>query len=98
MLAFPCRMLAPSRYLIILETIRFCSCPTSSRQGIWARKCVTSNPGDTIAIWGCGPVGQFAMRSAFLLGAERVIAIDRVPERLRDGSQQGGAETINYEE
>ena len=38
--------------------------------------------GDTIAIWGCGPVGQFAIRSAFLLGAERVIAIDTVPERL----------------
>jgi threonine dehydrogenase-like Zn-dependent dehydrogenase len=38
--------------------------------------------GDTIAIWGCGPVGQFAIRSAFLLGAGRVLAIDRVPERL----------------
>jgi threonine dehydrogenase-like Zn-dependent dehydrogenase len=38
--------------------------------------------GDTIAIWGCGPVAQFAIRSAFLLGAERVIAIDTVPERL----------------
>ena len=38
--------------------------------------------GDTVAIWGCGPVGQFAIKSAFLLGAERVIAIDTVPERL----------------
>ena len=54
-------------------------------------------PGDTIAIWGCGPVGQFSIRSAFLLGAERVIAIDQVPERLRM-AEQGGAETINYEE
>ncbi|HEU5131116.1 MAG TPA: zinc-dependent alcohol dehydrogenase, partial [Pyrinomonadaceae bacterium] len=54
-------------------------------------------PGDTIAIWGCGPVGQFSIRSAFLLGAERVIAIDGVPERLRM-AEQGGAETINYEE
>jgi threonine dehydrogenase-like Zn-dependent dehydrogenase len=53
-------------------------------------------PGDTVAIWGCGPVGQFAIRSAFLLGAERVIAIDRLPERLRM-AQEGGAETINYE-
>ena len=44
--------------------------------------------GDTIAIWGCGPVGQFAIRSAFLLGAGRVIAIDTVPERLAHG--QGG--------
>jgi threonine dehydrogenase-like Zn-dependent dehydrogenase len=40
-------------------------------------------PGDTIAIWGCGPVGQMAIRSAFLLGTERVIAIDDVPERMR---------------
>ncbi|HXC71343.1 MAG TPA: zinc-dependent alcohol dehydrogenase [Pyrinomonadaceae bacterium] len=54
-------------------------------------------PGDTIAIWGCGPVGQFSIRCAFLLGAERVIAIDKVPERLQM-AEQGGAETINYEE
>ncbi|MBV8476047.1 MAG: glutathione-dependent formaldehyde dehydrogenase [Acidobacteria bacterium] len=54
-------------------------------------------PGDTVAIWGCGPVGQFAIRSAFLLGAERVIAIDRFPYRLRM-AKQAGAETINYEE
>jgi len=53
-------------------------------------------PGDTVAIWGCGPVGQFAIRSAFLLGAERVIAIDRLPERLRL-AEEGGAETVNYE-
>jgi threonine dehydrogenase-like Zn-dependent dehydrogenase len=38
-------------------------------------------PGDTVAVWGCGPVGQFAIKSAYLLGAERVIAVDRVPER-----------------
>jgi len=55
-------------------------------------------PGDTIAVWGCGPVGQFAIKSAFLLGAERVIAIDRFPYRLRMARDQGGAETINYEE
>ena len=54
-------------------------------------------PGDTIAIWGCGPVGQFSIRSAFLLGAERVIAIDEVPERLKM-AEDGGAETINYRE
>jgi threonine dehydrogenase-like Zn-dependent dehydrogenase len=54
-------------------------------------------PGDTVAIWGCGPVGQFAIRSAFMLGAERVIAIDRFPYRLRM-AEAGGAETINYEE
>jgi threonine dehydrogenase-like Zn-dependent dehydrogenase len=55
-------------------------------------------PGDTVAVWGGGPVGQFAMKSAFLLGAERVIAIDRVPERLRMAREKTGAETINYEE
>ncbi|HEY9725724.1 MAG TPA: zinc-dependent alcohol dehydrogenase [Chroococcales cyanobacterium] len=54
-------------------------------------------PGDTVAIWGCGPVAQFAIRSAFLLGAERVIAIDRVPERLQM-AKDGGAEVLNFEE
>ncbi len=53
-------------------------------------------PGDTVAIWGCGPVGQFAIRSAFMLGAERVIAIDRFGYRLQM-AEQAGAETINYE-
>jgi threonine dehydrogenase-like Zn-dependent dehydrogenase len=52
-------------------------------------------PGDVIAVWGCGPVGQFAIRSALLLGAERVIAIDRFPERLQM-ARAGGAETIDY--
>ena len=54
-------------------------------------------PGDTVAIWGCGPVGQFAIRSAFMLGAGRVIAIDRFPERLQM-AKDGGAEVLNYEE
>jgi threonine dehydrogenase-like Zn-dependent dehydrogenase len=53
--------------------------------------------GDTIAVWGCGPVGQFAIRSAFLLGAERVIAIDTVPERLAL-ARQAGAETLDFRE
>jgi threonine dehydrogenase-like Zn-dependent dehydrogenase len=55
-------------------------------------------PGDTIAVWGCGPVGLFAIASAFLLGAERVIAIDRFPERLRVAADKCHAETLNYEE
>jgi threonine dehydrogenase-like Zn-dependent dehydrogenase len=55
-------------------------------------------PGDTIAVWGCGPVGQFAIKSAFMLGAERVIAIDRFDYRLRMARERAGAETINYEE
>jgi len=54
-------------------------------------------PGEVVAVWGCGPVGQFTIRSAFMLGAERVIAIDRIPERLAL-AQAGGAEIINYEE
>lgn len=53
--------------------------------------------GDTVAIWGCGPVGLFAILSAFMLGAERVIAIDKYPYRLQM-ARNGGAETINYEE
>ncbi len=55
-------------------------------------------PGDTVAVWGCGPVGQFAIVSAFLLGAERVIAIDRFPYRLEMARRHTKAETINYEE
>ncbi|PSR17085.1 glutathione-dependent formaldehyde dehydrogenase [filamentous cyanobacterium CCP3] len=54
-------------------------------------------PGEVVAVWGCGPVGQFAIRSAMMLGAERVIAIDRIPERLALAAA-AGAETINYEE
>jgi len=51
--------------------------------------------GDTVAIWGCGPVGQFAIRSAVMMGAGRVIAIDEIPERLAM-AVAGGAETINF--
>lgn len=52
-------------------------------------------PGDTVAVWGCGPVGQFAIRSALMLGAGRVIAIDEIPERLRM-AESGGAETLDF--
>jgi threonine dehydrogenase-like Zn-dependent dehydrogenase len=55
-------------------------------------------PGDTVAVWGCGPVGQFAIASAYLLGAEKVIAIDRFPYRLQMAREKAGAITINYEE
>lgn len=54
-------------------------------------------PGDTVAIWGCGPVGQMAIRSAILLGAEQVIAIDLLPERL-SMAESAGATTINFME
>lgn len=55
-------------------------------------------PGDVVAVWGCGPVGLLAISSAYLLGAERVIGIDRFPERLRMARERAGAETINYEQ
>jgi threonine dehydrogenase-like Zn-dependent dehydrogenase len=54
-------------------------------------------PGDTVAVWGAGPVGQLSIRSAYVLGAERVIAIDRWPARLLMAERQGKAETIDYE-
>lgn len=54
--------------------------------------------GDTIAVWGCGPVGLFAVQSAKLLGAGRVIAIDRFPERLRKAQEAGAEVILNYEE
>jgi threonine dehydrogenase-like Zn-dependent dehydrogenase len=53
-------------------------------------------PGDTVAVWGCGAVGLMAQKSAFLLGAGRVIAIDRFPERLALARQKNQAETIDY--
>ncbi len=53
-------------------------------------------PGDTVAVWGCGPVGQFAIQSAWMLGAGRVIAIDTVPERLAMAELNGRAEVIDF--
>jgi threonine dehydrogenase-like Zn-dependent dehydrogenase len=63
--------------------------------GYMAAEFCNPQPSDTIAIWGCGPVAQFAIRSAFLLGAERVIAIDRIPERL-ELARAAGAITIDF--
>jgi threonine dehydrogenase-like Zn-dependent dehydrogenase len=54
--------------------------------------------GDTVAVWGCGPVGQLTIQCAWLFGAGKVIAIDRVPERLEMARTYGRAETINFEE
>ncbi|QQP87349.1 glutathione-dependent formaldehyde dehydrogenase [Skermanella sp. TT6] len=65
--------------------------------GYMAAENADIEPGDTVAVWGCGPVAQFAIRSAYLLGAERVIAIDRVPERLAM-ARDGRAITINFDE
>ena len=66
--------------------------------GFMAAEACGIRPGDVVAVWGCGPVGQFAIKSAYMLGAEKVIAIDRFPYRLRIAAEQGGAETINYEQ
>src|SRR4030088_804706 len=54
-------------------------------------------PGDTIAVWGCGPVGLFAIKSAYLLGAERVIALDTYPARLEMAVERCQAYALNYE-
>ena len=66
--------------------------------GYMAAEMCGIEPGDVVAVWGCGPVGQFAIKSAYLLGAERVIAIDRFDYRLEVARRGGGAETLNYEE
>jgi len=66
--------------------------------GYMAAENCNIKPGDTIAVWGCGPVAQFAIQSAWMLGAERVIAIDRVPERLLLAQTWGRAEVIDYEQ
>jgi threonine dehydrogenase-like Zn-dependent dehydrogenase len=65
--------------------------------GYMAAENCNIHPGDVVAIWGCGPVGQFAIRSAFLLGAARVIAIDRFPDRL-NMAREANAEILNYDE
>jgi threonine dehydrogenase-like Zn-dependent dehydrogenase len=65
--------------------------------GYMAAENCQMEPGDTVAVWGCGPVGQFTIQSAWMLGAGRVIAIDRVPERLHMAEVRGRAETLNFE-
>lgn len=64
--------------------------------GYMAAEACAIEPGDTVAIWGCGPVGLFAIASAFMFGAERVIAIDKYAERLKL-AEKLGAETLNYD-
>ena len=63
--------------------------------GYMAAENAQIQPGDTVAVWGCGPVGQFVIQSAWMLGAGRVIAIDDVPERLAMARDKGRAETID---
>jgi len=64
--------------------------------GYMAAENAQIQPGDTVAIWGCGPVAQFAIQSAWMLGAGRVIAVDCVPERLEMARTHGKAETIDF--
>ncbi|VTR92866.1 alcohol dehydrogenase : Zinc-binding dehydrogenase family oxidoreductase OS=Corallococcus coralloides (strain ATCC 25202 / DSM 2259 / NBRC 100086 / M2) GN=fdh2 PE=3 SV=1: ADH_N_assoc: ADH_N: ADH_zinc_N [Gemmata massiliana] len=64
--------------------------------GYMAAEQADIEPGDTVAVWGCGPVGLFAIKSAWMFGAGRVIAIDTVPERLKLAEAQGKAETIDF--
>jgi threonine dehydrogenase-like Zn-dependent dehydrogenase len=66
--------------------------------GYMAAEMCNIQPGDTVAVWGCGPVGIFAIASAYLLGAEKVIAIDRFPYRLQLARERAGAITVNYAE
>ena len=65
--------------------------------GYMAAEACDIAPGQVVAVWGCGPVGQFAIQSAFLLGAERVIAIDHYPERLRMARELSEAETLHFD-
>lgn len=65
--------------------------------GYMAAENAEIEPGDTVAVWGCGPVGQFAIQCAWMFGAARVIAIDHVPERLEMARVHGRAEILNFE-
>jgi len=66
--------------------------------GYMAAENCAIEPGDTVAVWGCGPVAQFAVQSAWMFNAGRVIAIDNVLDRLDMASRQGRAETINFDD
>ena len=66
--------------------------------GYMAAENAEIEPGDTVAVWGCGPVGQFALKSCRMFGAERLIAIDNVTERLDMAERECGAETINFDD
>jgi threonine dehydrogenase-like Zn-dependent dehydrogenase len=66
--------------------------------GFMAAENCRIEPGDTVAVWGAGPVGQFAIKSCFLLGADRVIAIDRLDDRLMLAAASSGAETLNFDD
>jgi threonine dehydrogenase-like Zn-dependent dehydrogenase len=66
--------------------------------GYMAADMANIKKGDVVAVWGCGAVGLMAIQSAYLLGADRVIAIDRLPDRLKTAEEIAGAEVLNYED
>lgn len=74
------------------------ACTDAFPTGFMGAEMCNIRPGDVIAVWGCGPVGQFAIKSATLLGAEQVIAIDRVSERLHLAEQYSGAIPVNMDD
>jgi len=78
------------------DSVIFCS--DAFPTGYMAADMAEIKPGSVVAVWGCGGVGQMAMQSAWLMGAERVIAIDKEPYRLRIAREKSKAETINFEE
>jgi threonine dehydrogenase-like Zn-dependent dehydrogenase len=73
-------------------------CSEAGPTGYMGAEFCDIKPGDIIAVWGCGGVGLMAQKTAFMLGAERVIGIDRIPERLKMAREHVGSETINYAE
>ena len=72
------------------------ACSDAFPTGFMGAEMCNIKPGDIVAVWGCGPVGQFVIKSAFLLGAEQVIAIDNVPERLHLAAQASGATPLDH--
>ena len=98
--ACPTPTSARSRFPTACPTKRSCSCPTSSRPATWPRRTPRIEPGDTVAVWGCGPVAQFAIRSAWMFKAGRVIAIDRGAGATEDGrgKGQGGDDQLRQAE
>ena len=96
----PLRLLAYAR--AASRAARPSTCACRMRMSVRSRSnrtCPTRRSGlsDTVAVWGCGPVAQFAIKSAWMLGASRVIAIDRVAERLEMARNDGKAQTIDFD-
>jgi threonine dehydrogenase-like Zn-dependent dehydrogenase len=81
-----------------MTDVQALACSDAFPTGFMAADIARVKPGDVVAVWGCGPVGQFAIKSASLLGASRVIAIDNLPSRLELAAGASGATPINQGE